>query len=26
MVASTPGFFEIKRTRDVGPRFDNLDD
>jgi 2-hydroxychromene-2-carboxylate isomerase len=25
MVASTPGFFEIKRTRDVGPNFDNLD-
>ncbi|MGP4111641.1 mycothiol-dependent nitroreductase Rv2466c family protein [Streptomyces sp. 4N509B] len=25
MVASIPGFFEIKRTRDVGPRFDNLD-
>lgn len=22
MVASTPGFFEIKRTRDVGPIFD----
>ncbi|OEU87371.1 disulfide bond formation protein DsbA [Streptomyces abyssalis] len=23
MVASTPGFFEIKRTRDVGPVFDD---
>ncbi|WP_129840521.1 DsbA family protein [Streptomyces sp. RFCAC02] len=22
LVASTPGFYEIKRTRDVGPRFD----
>ncbi|MEV1005846.1 DsbA family protein [Streptomyces sp. NPDC049881] len=22
MVASTPGFYEIKRTRDVGPQFD----
>ena len=23
MVASTPGFFEIKRTRDTGPVFDD---
>ncbi|HEV7628773.1 MAG TPA: disulfide bond formation protein DsbA, partial [Streptomyces sp.] len=23
MVASTPGFFEIKRTRDLGPVFDD---
>ncbi|KAB8169679.1 disulfide bond formation protein DsbA [Streptomyces sp. 3MP-14] len=26
MVASTPGFYEIKRTRDVGPQFDDVED
>lgn len=26
LVAGTPGFYEIKRTRDEGPSFDNLDD
>nr|WP_313896769.1 DsbA family protein [Streptomyces sp. GC420] len=24
LVASTPGFYELKRTRDAGPSFDNL--
>lgn len=24
LVAATPGFFEIKRTRDVGPQFDDV--
>ncbi|GAA3866584.1 DsbA family protein [Streptomyces sedi] len=26
LVASTPGFYEIKRTRDVGPQFDDAED